>query len=157
MQQQDLFQALIDGGYVFVPANLELRGDKRFIFMGKSVSLGQQPEEEASNVTNPTPNTADAPNEGGGPRDIFLEVDTGEDPSPNLEPSNDDIVRANERLVNDAVAILEKYGGRMRQKDFFARVADLGYHRFSLRCREGGRFVFIGMDIKLLKQPEEEG
>jgi len=47
MQQQDLFQALIDGGYTFVPANLALRGDKRFIFMGMEVRLAN-PEEQRS-------------------------------------------------------------------------------------------------------------
>ena len=47
MKQKAFFQALIDLQYPFVSANLALRGDPRFVFMGMDVKLGAAAPQEA--------------------------------------------------------------------------------------------------------------
>ena len=61
-------------------------------------------------------------------------------------------------IFHDAIAILKRNNGRMQQKDLFQILIDLEYPYLTsdLALRGDPRFIFMGMDIRLGTQLEEE-
>jgi P4 family phage/plasmid primase-like protien len=84
----------------------------------------------------------------------------GRAPRADIEASQkpEDPLVLGDQLFTDAIEILSDHGGRMLQRDLFARLVALGYEGLPSRLalHEDDRFAFMGMNVKLRKQPEEE-
>lgn len=76
------------------------------------------------------------------------------EPSEEIETSPD----PGNQLFTDAINILQEAGGRMQQKDLFKALIKCGYHLMQSNqvLRGDTRFVFMGLDVKLRTQLEEE-
>jgi len=76
-----------------------------------------------------------------------------------VQESSEKMVMPDEKqhLITDAIDILKKNEGRMRQEDFFKELFKIGHHYIgaSLKMRGDPRFRFMGLEVKYLGPSDE--